>query len=142
MDIDLALLADAATIDAGGKLNVLGVFDRINAASFPARHGRVAMVLRFTAGLDEAGEHEVEIVLRGPEGEEIVRLDGNIQFGPGPMHTGGEIRVPHVLNLDGLVFENPGRHTFEVSVDGEHHRSIPLNVASRSAGGGREPARA
>ena len=30
MEIDLALLADAATIDAAGKLNILGVFDRIN----------------------------------------------------------------------------------------------------------------
>lgn len=142
MDVDLALLADAATIDAGGKLNILGVFDRINASSFPARHGRVAMVLRFTAGLDEAGEHEVEIALHGPGGDEIVRLDGDIHFGPGPMQTGGEIRVPHVLNLDGLVFEDPGRHTFEVRVDGEHHRSIPLTVVGASGGGAREPARA
>lgn len=141
MEIDLAILADAATIDAGGKLNVLGVFDRINASSFPARHGRVAMVLRFTAGLHEAGEHELEIVLKDPDGEEMVRLDGNIHFGPGPMHTGGEIRVPHVLNLDGLVFEEPGRHSFDLRVDGEHHRSISLNVASASAGGGGGPAR-
>ena len=51
MDIDLALLADAATIDGSGKLNILGVFDRISASAFPAQHGRMAMVLRFAAGL-------------------------------------------------------------------------------------------
>lgn len=143
MDIDLALLADAATIDAGGKLNILGVFDRINATSFPARHGRLAMVLRFSAGLDEAGEHEMEIVLRDPDGEELMRLDGNIHFGPGPMQAGGEIRVPHVLNLDGLVFSEPGRHTFDLRVDGRHLRSISLNVTEATGGGpGGEPARA
>lgn len=139
MDIDLALMADAATIDAGGKLNVLGVFDRINASSFPARHGRISLVLRFIAGLHEAGEHEVEITLRNPDGDEVVGLDGNLHFGPGPMHSGGEIRVPHVINLDGLVFEEPGRYTFELRIDGEHHRSVALQVSS---GGGQRPARA
>ena len=29
MEIDLALLADAATVDVSGKLNILGIFDRI-----------------------------------------------------------------------------------------------------------------
>ena len=136
MEIDLALLADAATIDASGKLNVLGVFDRINASEFPARHGRVALVLRFAAGLHESGEHEVEIVLRGPRDDEKVRLDGTIQFGPGPMQQGGEIRVPHVLNLDGLVFDEAGRFSFDIRVDDEHLRSVPLTVADQSGGGG------
>lgn len=141
MDIDLALLADAATIDAGGKLNILGVFDRLNARSFPARHGRVALVLRFSAGLHEAGEHTVDIVLKDPDGEEVVHLDGQVQLGPGPMHAGGEIRVPHVLNLDGLVFEQPGRYSFDLRVDGEHLRSVSLTVSDVS-GEGVEPAEA
>ena len=34
MEIDLALLADAATIDGSGKLNILGVFDRISALTW------------------------------------------------------------------------------------------------------------
>lgn len=140
MEIDLALLADAATIDGSGKLNVLGVFDRINASEFPARHGRVALVLRFAAGVHESGEHEVEIALRGPRDDEKVHLDGTIQFGPGPMQQGGEIRVPHVLNLDGLVFEEAGRYTFDIEVDGEHLRSIPLTVVDRAGQAG--PARA
>ena len=140
MDIDLALLADAATVDSGGKLNILGIFDRINASSFPARHGRVALVVRFTAGVHEAGEHEVEIVLRDPQGEKVVGLDGKIHFGPGPRYTGGEIRVPHVLNLDGLVFKEPGRYSFDLRVDGQHHRSLPLTVVSATGAGG--PARA
>lgn len=140
MEIDLALLADAATIDGSGKLNVLGVFDRINASEFPVRHGRVALVLRFHAGIQESGEHEVEIVLRDPRDEEKVRLDGSIQFGPGPMQQGGEVRVPHVLNLDGLVFEQAGRYAFDIRVDDDHLRSIPLTIVDRSGPGG--PARA
>lgn len=138
MEIDLALLADAATIDASGKLNILGIFDRIQSASFPARHGRVSLVLRFSGGMDEAGEHEVAIRLVGPDGEEVVGLDGTLQLAPGPGAAGGAIRVPHVLNLDGLVFPMEGRYTFEIRVDGVHELSLPLTVSGRggAAGGG------
>jgi len=38
------------------------------------------------------------------------------------------IRVPHVLNVDGLVFSAPGQYAFDVRVDGVHHVSIPLFV--------------
>ena len=103
MEIDLALLADAATIDGSGKLNILGVFDRISASAFPAQHGRMAMVLRFSAGLPEAGPHDVGIRLSGPDGQEVLRLDGEMQLAPGPRSAGGGVKVPHVLNLDGTV---------------------------------------
>ena len=65
MEIDLALLADAATVDAAGKLNILGIFDRISARSFPVRHPRLALVLRFRATMNEAGDHAVKILLSG-----------------------------------------------------------------------------
>lgn len=139
MDIDLALIADAATIDAAGKLNILGVFDRINAARFPARHGRISLVLRFLATVQESGVHPVEIHLRSPGGEEVVRLDGTLQLGPGPGSAGGSAKVPHVLNLDGVVFQGPGRYSFEVKVDGEMLVTVPLTVTGPAPGAGPAP---
>jgi hypothetical protein len=91
------------------------------------------MVLRFSAGLPEAGPHDVGIRLTGPDGQEVLRLDGEMQLGPGPRSAGGGVKVPHVLNLDGIVFARPGPYTFDVRVDGEHHVSIPLHVVD--AGG-------
>lgn len=135
MEIDLALLADAATIDASGKLNILGVFDRLAARSFPVKHGRVTLILRFSAGLQEAGGHQAEIQLLSPDGKEIVRLNGEMKLDPGPMAAGGVIRVPHIINLDGLVFPRSGQYTFEVRVDGEHHVSIPLMVSTAGPAG-------
>lgn len=134
MDIDLALLADAATVDSSGKLNILGVFDRLGADTFPARHPRMSLVLRFTAGLQETGAHKVDISLRDPDGEEVVRMDGEMQLSPGRRGATEGIRVPHVLNIDGLVFPKAGRYAFDVAVDGEHHVSIPLLVADKGGG--------
>ena len=127
MEIDLALLADAATIDASGKLNILGIFDRIGVTQFPAQHGRVTLVLRFTAGTSEIGSHEVHIRMSDPSGAEVLSLNGEIQLAGGPSAHDG-IRAPHILNLDGLVFTGPGMYNFDVKVDGEHHVSLPLSV--------------
>ena len=90
MEVDLALLADAATIDGSGKLNILGIFDRLGTGAFPTRHPRMALVLRFSAGVHEVGKHEIEIVLRAPDGGEVVRIDGemNLAAGPGQVSSG------------------------------------------------------
>jgi hypothetical protein len=135
MEIDLALLADAATVDASGKLNILGVFDRLTAPIFPAQHGRISLVLRFQASLQDAGRHKIQITFTDPGGNHVVGLNGEIQIGVGKHATESGVRVPQVLNLDGVVFPIAGRYTFDVKIDGEHHVSIPLTVAGPPAGG-------
>ena len=127
MEIDLAFLADAATIDASGKLSALGIFDRIGVSQFPAQHGRITLVLRFTAGTSEIGSHDVHIRMTDPGGAEVLSLNGEMQLVGGVAAQDG-IRVPHILNLDGLVFTGPGMYNFDVKVDGEHHVSLPLSV--------------
>ena len=81
--------------------------------------------------------HQVDISLRDPEGEEVVHMDGEMQLAPGRSGISDAIRVPHVLNIDGLVFPRAGRYSFDVAVDGEHHVSIPLVVADKGAGAAR-----
>ncbi len=128
MEVDLALIADAATIESSGKLSILGIFDRIGTSSFPAQHPHMVLVLRFIAAVNEAGKHQITIALKDPAGREVVGVDGEMQLGLGPAGGGSGIRVPHVLHLDGLVFPVPGLYAFDVRVDGEHHASLPLTV--------------
>ena len=128
MEVDLALIADAATIDSSGKLSILGIFDRIGTSSFPAQHPHMVLVLRFIAAVNEAGKHQITIALKDPAGREVVGGDGEMQLGLGPAGGGSGIRVPHVLHLDGLVVPVPGLDAFDVRVDGEHHASLPLTV--------------
>jgi hypothetical protein len=132
MDVDLALLADAATIDSSGKLNILGVFDRLSTSSFPARHPRMALVLRFSAGVGEMGRHSVSIHLKEADGQEVFHIDGEMQLSPGAPASAGSIHVPHVLYLEGVVFPRSGRYAFDVKVDGEHYVSVPLAVVGPS----------
>ena len=128
MDVDLALLADAATIDGSGKLNILGVFDRLQTTAFPTRHPRLSLVLRFAAGVHEVGKHEIGISLKAPNGKEVMRIDGEMNLTAGRREVAEGVLVPHILNMDGLVFPTAGTYAFDVWVDGEHHVSIPLMV--------------
>jgi hypothetical protein len=128
MEIDLALLADAATIDASGKLNILGIFDHLSASSFPARHPRMVLILRFAAGMRESGKHTVEIRLKDSGGHELMRIDGEMQLGPGPTANAGAMSVPHLLNLDGVILPQPDLYAFDVRVDDEHQVTVPLTV--------------
>lgn len=132
MDVDLALLCDAATVDASGKLNILGVFDRIGVSEFPARHGRLSLVVRFRGDVSDVGEHDLAIRLLDPDGEELFSADGKLELGAGAHAARDAIRVPRVLNFDGLVFQAAGRYTFDIAVDGVHEVSIPLTVSGRA----------
>jgi hypothetical protein len=128
MEIDLAILADAATVDSSGKLNILGVYDRLTAEAFPAPPLRLTLVLRFTASVSEVGPHSVVITLKGPNGKEMLRVDGEMVIAPGPGATADGIHVPQILNVDGIIFERPGRFFFDIGIDGAHHASVPLHV--------------
>ena len=63
------------------------------------------------------------------EGTEfVVRIDGEMNLAAGARGVSSGVLVPHILNMDGLVFAVPGRYAFDVQIDGEHHVSIPLTV--------------
>jgi hypothetical protein len=127
MTLDLALIADAATVDGSGKLNILGVFDHISVAEFPARHERLCFVMRFRAEATEAGSHGIEVVIRDPDRNEMARMSGSIDLGA---VVGREsVHIPQLLHLDGFVFPSPGTYLVQVEIDGEIDREVDLEVS-------------
>ena len=72
MQVKLAVLADYANVTAEGKLNILGIFDRINLVQVPAVHPQMHLVLRLEARAAERDRvHRVEIRLHDPQGATI-----------------------------------------------------------------------
>ena len=49
MLVKLAVLADYANVTSDGKLNILGIFDRMNVLNLPAVHPQMNLVLRLEA---------------------------------------------------------------------------------------------
>jgi hypothetical protein len=122
-----AFLADSVQA-AGGKLHALGIGWRvIQAPAIPARHDRIGIGLIVRTAPDEAGQHTLTLSLLDPEG------------GAHPFAAGGPLQASFsspvgqgtatlALNLDGIVFETEGDHTFEVSIDGAAVTRLPFRV--------------
>ena len=49
MRVPLAVLADYANVTTDGKLNIMGIFNRIFASALPVVHPQMRLVMRFQA---------------------------------------------------------------------------------------------
>ena len=127
MIASLAVACDYALIDQHGKLSVLGIFERIWVADFPAVHPRLHLVLRLKGRRTEIGEHAIVIRLVDDEGREVLRGDGAVQIGEPPAGV-LEVEAGAVLAFD-VPLERPGTYTFEIAVDGSLEATVPITVS-------------
>jgi hypothetical protein len=75
MHVRLAVLADYANVTGDGKLNILGIFARINLMQIPAVHPQMHLVLRIEAHPSELNRaYDVEIRLQDPAGLTIFEV--------------------------------------------------------------------
>ena len=126
MEVEMFAICDAAT-QQGGRLNILGVFDRISARQFPATHPQCSIALRMRFDKIEEGDHRVRISFVNADGKPVMPgMDGNIpvKFGD----KGETLCANMVLNVHGLKFETPGKYALDLAIDGRHEKSLPVNV--------------
>ncbi len=127
MNIDFAVCCDYAVVDRLGKLSVLGIFQHIWVADFPAVHPRLHLVLRLKGRRTEVGDHRVSIKLVNENEREIMNGDGTVTFAEPPAGV-LDIEAGAVLVFD-VPFEEPGRYRFEIAVDAAATTTVPLTVA-------------
>ncbi len=128
MKLTLALLADYANVSQEGKLNVLGIFDTVFVAAFPAIHSELRLILRFEAGPAERGyQKEVEIKLLEEDGSSVFQLSGQLTIpkeSPTPF-----VRFDQILSISGLQFDHPGDYRFDILINGQtQDLSLPFHV--------------
>jgi hypothetical protein len=79
MDVKLAVLADFASITREGKLNILGIFDEINAPKLPVQLPIFYLVASYEAGPAEfETEKSTQIAVTDADGNVMVRLEQKI----------------------------------------------------------------
>ena len=127
MDIEIFALCDAAA-DYGGKLSLLGTFDRIIVKEFPASHPHCCVALRARFDRIEEGDHRVRIRIVDEDGKPIgPGVDGNIAVRFPPKLD--SVCANMVLGITGLKFEKPGHYSIDLALDTRHEKSLPLLVA-------------
>ena len=126
MQVKLAVLADYANVTSDGKLNILGIFDRINLVQVPAVHPQMHLILRLEAHPAERDRaHMIEIRLHDPEGTTIFEVKGDIV----PQGEGGQpVATNQILTLNNLQLEKIGAYNFVVFINNDLKSELPLHV--------------
>lgn len=132
MRIDFASVCDYALVDQYGKLSVLGMFQHIWVAQFPALHPRLHLVIRVRGKRTEIGQHTVRIRFIDPDGAEVLAGDGTVNFAEPPAGV-TEIEAGAILVFD-VPFARAGRYQFEISVDHETQTFLPITVGQSPGG--------
>ncbi len=136
MQVKLAILADYANITAEGKLNILGVFDRIHVGALPAIHAQMQLILRLEAhAVERERKHALEIRLHGPDGQIVFDLGGDVvPRGGGP---GQAIASNQIIGINNLELPVAGEYSFAIFVDNDLKLEVPLfvEIAHRPRGG-------
>jgi len=127
MEVSLALLADCANISREGKLNILGIFDRINAQALPVSHPQMQLIMTLEADRSEAErDHRIEVELIDADGNKLLGIEGHVKFGPPP--PGERVKANHMIQINNLQFSRYGAHEFKILINNEVRRSVPLHV--------------
>ena len=131
MHVAFALFADAANLSQEGKLNILGVFDALHAASFPAVHPRVHLVVRLKAQAGDVGTHRLGLQVTGPGGATLLGHEAQMNIQPLPTGV-SDVDIPLVQAFD-LPLERPGPHAVLLLLDGRVVAQLPLTVQGAGA---------
>jgi hypothetical protein len=135
LNITLALLADYANMAEGGKLNVLGIFDRIYSDQVPAVHPQMHLVLRLEASPAERGTLKQQTVhLIDDDGGEILKAEGQIEISSDQDRWSPTF--DQILALNNVIFPKFGSYSFHVLINGDEKARIPVRLIPLADVGG------
>ena len=128
MNIEIAAICDAATAnDVGGRLNILGAFDRIF-AKFPLVIPQCSAAFRLRYQRSEAGTHQLSLSIEDVVGHAIVPpMQSEIDLMP-VVQGFDTAAVNMVLNMQRLQFKRPDKYIVRLVVDNEELAALPLYI--------------
>jgi hypothetical protein len=127
MEVTLFVAADYANKSADGKLNILGIFNRIMATSFPARHRQMFLVIRLVAELGEIrNKHDIRFLFMDEDGKELINGGGvlNIEH----PKDGKQAIAEFIVDVGDLHVPREGAYVFKLVLNQEIRARIPIEA--------------
>lgn len=126
MHVSFALFADAANISQEGKLNVLGVFDAVHVAQFPALHPRATLVVRLKGSPSDVGVHPMTMRWVNARGTELWSSSAELSVAAS-VGPAAEMDMPVIVQLD-LPLDSPGDYRMQIDLDSVRRAEVVLHV--------------
>jgi hypothetical protein len=137
MELDYALLADAAQISQGKTYILGGGVSILRRSDFPAPVG-VVLVMQFTYHRSEGeADHQLRIEFMDADGGAVLpEIHGELHVGgPQPdVPVNVPLVAPIVISFPPFpAIKRPGAYSVEILLDGRHLRSLPLAVVQQGS---------
>jgi len=127
MNVEIFTLCDAATLDTAGKLNILGSFDRLNAAAEPIVHMHCALALKLRFERIEESDKKFRLAFVDSDGAAVMPpLEGTAQVRFQDNDSSSTVSM--ALGIQQLKLPKFGEYSIDLAIDGRHEASIPLFV--------------
>jgi hypothetical protein len=128
MELTFLHVAEYANSTEDKKLNVMGIFNNINATNFPAAHPEMYLVAQLSARASEYGrKFKLGIKLLNEDASKvIIDFQGDAEVPTG--RNGLPVNMNIMLRLVNTVFPEPGTYGFSVLVDGDEKGTLPIEV--------------
>jgi hypothetical protein len=125
MYLQLALVCDEARMRPDGRMDVTGAFNDLAAPGFPAKQERMVLVTTIEWERGEEGRIPFRVDLLTPGGRPSLTVEGHTDVAeraPGQPPP----RTRLILPIEGVIFPEPGRYTFEIRISGRKLRGPSL----------------
>lgn len=126
--VDLAVLADYATVTADQKLVIVGVFDVIQAKTVPVLHPSMYVALRICSGVIDNGDHTVVVRLVDPDGKSLgpeLKADFTVSV---PLEDDGEGALQLVMGMGNVEFKEFGPYAVDILIDDRFEDTVALRL--------------
>ncbi|NTU66810.1 MAG: hypothetical protein HGB08_02685 [Candidatus Moranbacteria bacterium] len=110
IELKFVHISENAFFSQEGKLNIIGIFDRIFVVNFPAMQPAFAISIGL---IGKKNFYNIKIEIVSPQNQVIASLGGNIEI----KEDGGGANF--VANVIGLPFASEGRYLIRIK-SGEH----------------------
>lgn len=123
MNPKYTFVCEAANISQGGNLNVLGIFQNINAEKFPVTFAKMIYVASILFHRSETGPHVFKVNFIDEDGKPVIPpLEGEFYV------YDQNLSANLLLGIEGIVFPKPGTYAIDLTIDHQHMATDNIQV--------------
>src|SRR5260370_41383257 len=127
MRVEIFTLCDAAVMEAGGRLSILGAFDRLSGREEPVMDPQCALAIKLRFERVEEGQKRIRIAFVDQDGASVmanVDATTEVRF----QDNDPSATVSLAINFQQLRLPRFDEYSIDLAVDGRQEASIPLFV--------------
>ena len=127
MKVELFTLADYAVAVPGGKLTIVGTFDRLSPPQLPFQQPAFFLVGKLRFDATEVGEKRVKFAVSNPDGKLIGALP-EVKVPVAMRDDEYTAAMQVVLQINGLPLSEQGDHSIALLIDDRVEATLMLTI--------------